>query len=151
MEKYRYYNIKNVGEIVTISGWVSKVRNLGGLIFIDLRNRTGIIQVVVKPENQFYDIACQLRNEYVIKVTGKIVERESKNANLKTGDIEVEVDILELINKSKEIPFAITDDTTALEDTRLKYRYLDLRRENLQNKFIIRNKITHATRNYFSS
>ena len=151
MEKYKYYNIDNVGEVVTINGWVSKVRNLGGLVFIDLRNRTGIIQVVVKPENKYYEIANELRNEYVVKVTGKIVERESKNSKLATGDIEVEVEELELINKSKEIPFSITDDTTALEDTRLKYRYLDLRRESLQNKFVIRNNITFATRKYFNN
>ena len=150
MEKYKYYNIENVGEEVTLTGWVSKVRNLGGLVFIDLRNRTGIMQVVVRPENKYYEVANSLRNEYVIKVTGKIVERESKNSKLATGDIEVEVDSLELINKSKEIPFAITDDTTALEDTRLKYRYLDLRREALQNNFVIRNKITFATRKYFN-
>ena len=151
MDKYKYYDIKNVGEIVTLNGWVSKVRNLGGLIFIDLRNRTGIMQVVVRPENKYYDIACQLKNEYVIKVTGKIVERESKNTKISTGEIEVEVDTLELINKSKEVPFLINDETTALEDTRLKYRYLDLRRESLQNNFVIRNKITYATRKFFNN
>ncbi len=151
MEKFKTYNIKNVGETVTISGWVSKVRNLGGLIFIDLRNRTGIMQVIVRPENENYEIACELKNEYVIKVTGKIVERESKNLKLATGEIEVEVDNLELINKSKEIPFAITDDTNALEDTRLKYRYLDLRREALKNNFVVRNAITFATRKFLNN
>ena len=137
LESFKHYNIKNVGEEVTLTGWVSKVRNLGGLVFIDLRNRTGIMQVVVRPESEYYSVAESLKNEYVIKVTGKIVERESKNTKIETGEIEVEVSKLELINKSKEVPFAITDDTTALEDTRLKYRYLDLRRENLQNKNII--------------
>lgn len=151
MEKFKTYNIKNVGEIVTVSGWVSKVRNLGGLIFIDLRNRTGIMQVIVRPENENYGIACELKNEYVIKVTGKIVERESKNDKLATGEIEVEVENLELINKSKEIPFAITDDTNALEDTRLKYRYLDLRREALKNNFVVRNAITFATRKFLNN
>lgn len=151
MEKFKTYNIKNVGETVTISGWVSKVRNLGGLIFIDLRNRTGIMQVIVRPENENYGIACELKNEYVIKVTGKIVERESKNEKLATGEIEVEVENLELINKSKEIPFAITDDTNALEDTRLKYRYLDLRREALKNNFVVRNAITFATRKFLNN
>ena len=151
MTKFKTYNIKNVGETVTISGWVSRVRNLGGLIFIDLRNRTGIMQVIVRPENENYEIACELKNEYVIKVTGKIVERESKNLKLATGEIEVEVDNLELINKSKEIPFAITDDTNALEDTRLKYRYLDLRRESLKNNFVVRNAITFATRKFLNN
>ena len=150
MEKYKHYNISNVGEVVTLSGWVSKVRNLGGLIFIDLRNRTGIMQVVVRPENEYYEIASNLKNEYVIEVTGKIVERESKNLKIETGEIEVDVDKLVLINKSKEIPFAITDDTNALEDTRLKYRYLDLRREALKNNFVVRNNITFAARKFLN-
>ncbi len=150
MEKYQYYSIQNVGEEVTLKGWVSKVRNLGGLVFIDLRNRTGIMQVVVRPENKDYELANSLRNEYVIEVQGKIVERESKNPKLATGDIEVESSNLVLINTSKEIPFQITDDTTALEDTRLKYRYLDLRREVLRDKFVTRNKITFATRKFLN-
>ena len=151
LESFKNYNIKNVGEVVTLTGWVSKVRNLGGLVFIDLRNRTGIMQVVVRPENEFYSIAESLKNEYVIKVTGKIVERESKNTKIATGEIEVEVDKLELINKSKEVPFAIQDETNALEDTRLKYRYLDLRREALKKNFVIRNDVTFATRKFLNS
>ena len=149
MEKYKYYNINNVGEEVIINGWVSKVRNLGGLVFIDIRNRTGIIQAVVRPDNKCYDIANSLGNEYVIRVSGKIVERENKNKNILSGDIEIDVNKLELINKSKDIPFVISDDTNALEDTRLKYRFLDLRREILKNNFIIRDKITYATRKFF--
>ena len=151
LEKYKHYNIKNVGEEVTLYGWVAKVRNLGGLVFIDLRNRVGIMQVVVRPENKYYDVALSLKNEYVIKVEGKIVERESKNSKLETGEIEVDVNKLELINKSKEIPFMITDDTTALEDTRLKYRYIDLRREALKNNFVVRNAITFATRKFLNN
>ena len=151
LEKYKHYNIKNVGEEVTLYGWVAKVRNLGGLVFIDLRNRVGIMQVVVKPENKYYDVALSLKNEYVIKAEGKIVERESKNTKIETGEIEVDVNKLELINTSKELPFMITDDTTALEDTRLKYRYLDLRRENLKNKFVVRNAITFATRKFLNN
>ena len=151
LECFKHYNIKNVGEEVTLTGWVSKVRNLGGLVFIDLRNRAGIMQVVVRPENESYAVAESLKNEYVIKVTGKIVERESKNTKIETGEIEVEVDKLELINKSKEVPFAIQDETNALEDTRLKYRYLDLRREALKNNFVIRNDVTYATRKFLNS
>lgn len=151
LEKYKHYNIKNVGEEVTLYGWVAKVRNLGGLVFIDLRNRVGIMQVVVRPENKYYDVALSLKNEYVIRVEGKIVERESKNSKLETGEIEVDVNKLELINKSKELPFMITDDTTALEDTRLKYRYLDLRREVLKNNFVVRNAITFATRKFLNN
>ena len=151
MEKYKYYNIKNIGQEVTIQGWVSKVRNLGGLVFIDLRNRSGIIQAVVRPENKYYDLANELKSEYVIKINGTIVERESKNAKLLSGEIEVDVKELILINKSKEVPFQIIDDTTALEDTRLKYRYLDLRRESLRDNFILRNKITFATRKFLNA
>ena len=151
MEKYKHYNINNVGEEITLLGWASKVRNLGGLIFIDLRNRSGIMQVVVRPENQYYEVAQEIKNEYVIKVIGKIVERESKNLKMATGEIEVEVEYLELINTSKEVPFAITDDTTALEDTRLKYRYLDLRRPTLLNNMVLRNNVTYATREYLNN
>ena len=144
-------NINNINETVNLSGWVQKSRNLGGIIFVDLRDRSGLIQLVIHPENKYYELAESLRNEYVINVTGKVLEREKKNSNLETGDIEVEVDTLTLLNSSLEIPFAITDDTTALEDTRLKYRYLDLRRNSLQNKFITRNKITFATRKFLNS
>ncbi len=144
------FNIKNVDEVVTLYGWVAKKRNLGGLIFIDLRDRSGIIQLVIKPENSCYNLAETLKNEYVIKVVGKIAERESKNLNLATGEIEVIVDNLEILNTSIDIPFSITDDTTALEDTRLKYRYLDLRRSELQNKMIMRHKITFAIREYLN-
>ena len=151
MEKYKHYNINNVGEEITLLGWASKVRNLGGLIFIDLRNRSGIMQVVVRPENQYYEVAQEIKNEYVIKVIGKIVERESKNLKMATGEIEVEVEYLESINTSKEVPFAITDDTTALEDTRLKYRYLDLRRPILLNNMVLRNNVTYATREYLNN
>ncbi len=151
MEKLKTYNLNNVGEVVTLKGWVSKVRNLGGLIFIDLRNRTGIMQVVVRPENEYYNEALKLKSEYVIKIVGKIVERESKNDKLETGDIEVIVSELYIINKSKEIPFQISNDTTALEDTRLKYRYLDLRRDILQKNLSTRNKITFATREFLNN
>ena len=151
MKNYEIYTIKNVGEEVNLKGWVSKVRNLGGLVFIDLRNRTGIIQAVVRPENKYYELANTLKSEYVIEITGTIVERESKNDKLITGEIEIDVSYLKLINVSKEIPFQISDDTTALEDTRLKYRYLDLRRESLKNNFVLRNKITFATRKFLNN
>ena len=144
------FNLKNVGEIVTLEGWVSKKRNLGGLIFIDLRDRSGIIQLTLRPENECYSIADALKNEYVIKVTGKIVERESKNLNIPTGEIEVDVETLEIINKSDELPFPISDDITALEDTRLKYRYLDLRRSNIQSNLMLRHKVCLLARNYLS-
>lgn len=142
-------NLSHLNEKVTLYGWVSKKRNLGGLIFIDLRDRSGIVQLMIKPENEFYNLAETLKNEYVIKVDGIVKERESKNSKLKTGDIEIDVTNLEVINTSAETPFPITDDVTALEDTRLKYRYLDLRRPILMNNFVIRHKITMAVRNFF--
>ena len=150
MKDFEHYNLKNVGQEITLKGWVSKVRNLGGLIFIDLRNRSGIMQVVVRPDNKYYDIASKVRNEYVIKVTGKIVERENKNLKIPTGEIEVDVNYFELINESVDIPFTITDDTTALEDTRLKYRYLDIRRDLIKNNLILRHKVAMIIRNFLS-
>lgn len=145
------YNINNVGESVTLYGWASKVRNLGGLIFIDLRDRSGIMQLVINPEAKCYDIANTIKSEYVIKVNGIIEKRSSVNKNISTGEIEVVVNNIEILSKSKEIPFEISDTTTALEDTRLKYRYLDLRRNSLKNNLETRHKITIATRNYLDS
>lgn len=152
MKKYNNgeFNIKNVGETVELYGWVQKKRDLGGLVFIDLRDRSGIIQLIVRPENKYYDIATSLKTESVIRAVGTINERESKNPKLPTGEIEVIVDELELINQSIDIPFEISDNTTALEDTRLKYRFLDLRRESLKNNLMLRHKVTMITRNYLS-
>ena len=152
MKKYNNseFNIKRVGEEVTLYGWVSKKRNLGGLVFIDLRDRSGIIQLVVRPEDDDYEVASALKNESVIKVNGVICERENKNKKIPTGEVEVEVSKLELINTSCDTPFEISDDTTALEDTRLKYRYLDLRRSSLQENLILRHKVTMIARNFLS-
>ena len=152
MKKYENnsFTIKNVGEIVTLYGWVNKTRNLGGVIFIDLRDRSGIIQLAIKPDNKYYKQALEIKNEYVLKVEGAIIERESKNKNLNTGEIEVDVTNLEILNTSIELPFDL-NNTTALEDTRLKYRYLDLRKENLKEKLIKRHEITFAVREYFNN
>ncbi len=144
------FNIENVGQTVELYGWVQKKRDLGGLVFIDLRDRSGIIQLVVRPENEYYNIATSLKSESVIKVVGDICERENKNIKIPTGEIEVIVNYLELINQSIDIPFELNENTTALEETRLKYRYLDLRRENLKNNLILRHKITLIARNYLS-
>ena len=141
-------NIKNVGEKVTLYGWVQKKRNLGAVVFIDLRDRSGIVQIVVRDNAKFYDLAASLKSESVLKVTGIVSERESKNPNIPTGEVEVEVNELELLNTSKDIPFEISDDTTALEDTRLKYRYLDIRRRSVTNNLVVRHKITMAIRNF---
>lgn len=142
------FNIENVGEIVELYGWVMKKRNLGGLIFIDLRDRSGIIQLVVRPENKNYDKASDLKSEYVIRAIGKIVKRESINKNIATGEIEVEVDELEILNTSNEIPFELKDDTSAIEDTRLKYRYLDLRRNPIKDRIVARSNIMHYVREF---
>lgn len=150
----KYNNIEftqnEVNQTVTLQGWVNKKRNLGGLIFIDLRDRSGIIQLVIRPENKNYAIAETIKNEYVIEITGTIVERENKNEHMKTGEIEVEVDNLIVLNKAIDLPFEISDNTTALEDTRLKYRYLDLRRNSLKEKIITRHKIMSTIRNYLN-
>ena len=143
--------IKNVGEVVTLHGWVQKKRDLGGVVFIDLRDRSGIVQIVVRDGAEFYDLAASLKSESVLKVTGTVSERESKNPNIPTGDIEVEVSELELLNTSKDIPFEISDDTTALEDTRLKYRYLDIRRREVTNNLVTRHKVTMAVRNFLDN
>ena len=143
-------NIKNVGQKLEVYGWASKIRNLGGVLFIDLRDRSGIVQIVIKPDNKCYDTALKIKSEYVVKACGNVVERESKNKNIATGDIEIEVEDIEILNKSKDLPFTITDDTTALEDTRLKYRYLDIRRPILRDIILLRHKVFHIIRNYMN-
>lgn len=143
-------NLSQVGKEVTLYGWVSKVRNLGGLLFVDLRDRSGIVQLVIHPESEYYETATTLRNEFVIKVQGIVSERESKNKNIPTGEIEIEVSSLEIINKAHDLPFEISDHTTALEDTRLKYRYLDLRRPVLQQNLMIRHHIMTSVREYLN-
>ena len=132
---------------VTLYGWVQKKRDLGGVCFIDLRDRSGIVQLVAR-EGNCYEVASSLKSESVIKVKGIVSERESKNKNIPTGDIEIELSEIELLNSSNDLPFEISDDTTALEDTRLKYRYLDIRRRTVTNNLITRHKITMAIRNF---
>ena len=143
--------ITDVNKVVELKGWVAKKRNLGGLIFIDVRDRYGITQIAVKPENANYEVANQLKNEYVIYVKGTVIERESKNKDLPTGDIEIDCIELKILNTSIQPPIIIADNTDALEDTRLKYRYLDLRRPCMQKFFITKSKITQAVREYLTS
>ncbi len=145
--------LSNVNEIVELKGWVAKTRNLGGLIFIDLRDRYGITQVVVNPKDvkqEIYETAEKIRNEYVLYVKGKVNERESKNPHLPTGDIEIKVEKIEVISTAETTPLIIHDETDALEDTRLKYRYLDLRRPILQNNLIVKSKVMRIMRNFLS-
>jgi len=148
--KYTHHNnelnISHVKQVVLLKGWVAKNRNLGGLLFIDLRDRFGITQLVVKPENPFYDTALKIKNEFVIEAKGIVIERESKNKNIFTGEIEVEVIELTILSSAETPPIIIANDTDALEETRLKYRYLDLRRPVMQNYLIKRHEITQAFR-----
>lgn len=148
--KYTHHNnelnIKHVGEHVYLKGWVQKSRNLGGLVFIDLRDRFGITQIVVKPDHKDYEKALKIRSEYVIEVKGVVLERESKNLNIPTGEIEIEVSDLTILSSAETPPMTVSNDSDALEETRLKYRYLDLRRPVMQNYLIQRHKITQAIR-----
>ena len=140
-------NEKNVGQEVTLVGWVSKKRNLGSIVFIDLRDRSGIIQVTVGEGVQIPDI----RNEYIISVKGKVSLKEKENPNLKTGKIEILANKIEVVNTAKTTPLIIADETDALEDTRLKYRYLDLRRPIMQSYMDIRHQIKMAVHEYLSA
>lgn len=140
----------DAGKTVTLNGWVSKKRDLGGIIFIDIRDRYGITQLKASPENkQIRDMAESLGNEFVISASGKVILRESINKNIPTGDIEVELDSLEILNESDVPPFVVEDDVKAADDLRLKYRYLDLRRNNLASNFIIRSKVYQIVHKYF--
>ncbi len=143
--------IKNIGEQVTLVGWAAKKRDLGGLVFIDLRDRYGITQIVVEPNNAYYQTALEVKSEYVLKVIGTVVERESKNSNLPTGDVEVIAEELKVLSTAEQPPLLIQDNTDALEDTRMKYRYLDLRRPCMQSNMILRHKTTISIRNYFDN
>ncbi len=144
------FNIKNVGEVVTLSGWVNKKRDLGGLVFVDLRDRSGIIQLVISPDSSVYKEALTLKNEDVISVTGEVLKREKANSNLKTGDIEVNVSSMKILNRCLDLPFDL-NNVTALEETRLKYRYLDLRRDELKNNLIVKHQIMQSAREYLNS
>ena len=143
--------LTDVNKTVELKGWVQKSRNLGGLIFIDLRDRYGITQIVVNPENPNYEVAEQLRNEFVVYVKGIVVERSSKNKNIPTGEVEILASELVIVNKAETTPMIIADETDALEDTRLKYRYLDLRRPVMQNFLLTRHKAMRATRDFLDN
>src|SRR5699024_1810563 len=128
-------NKQNVDELVLLKGWVQKRRDLGGLIFIDLRDKSGIIQVVFHPEAaDALSVADSVRSEFVIEVKGKIVKRDEQtiNPSMKTGEIEVNASDITVLNKAKNPPFLIQDQTDVSEDLRLQYRYMDLRRKSLQ-------------------
>ena len=142
---------EHIGTTITLKGWVSRRRNLGGLIFIDLRDREGLMQLVVNPENadaNVVETAESLRSEFVIEVTGTVEAREQANDNLPTGAVELKVENLKVLNTAKTTPFEIKDGVEASDDTRMRYRYLDLRRPEMLENFKLRAKATHAIRNY---
>ncbi|EMB71374.1 aspartate--tRNA ligase [Streptococcus mutans] len=142
---------EHIGQELTLKGWVARRRDLGGLIFIDLRDREGIVQLVINPKtasNTVVKSAESLRSEYVIEVTGMIVERDQANDNLPTGCVEMQVTQLTILNASQTPPFEIKDKIEVNDDTRLRYRYLDLRRPEMLKNFKLRAKVTHVIRNY---
>ena len=155
---YRNYKlnelrIENVGEEVVLSGWVSKVRDLGHFTFIDLRDRYGITQILVNEEGagkELFEEARKLKNEWVIKVTGKVAERSSKNKNIPTGDIEVEAKNIEILSRSKQLPFEIDETGNLNENMRLTYRYLDIRRPKMLNNIIKRNDMLFSIRKFMN-
>ena len=142
---------EHVGQEITLKGWVARRRDLGGLIFIDLRDREGIMQLVINPESVSDEVmktAESLRSEFVIEVTGKVAAREQVNDKLATGSVELHVDSLTVLNTAKTTPFEIKDGIEANDDTRLRYRYLDLRRPEMLENLKLRAKVTHSIRNY---
>ena len=140
-----------VGKQVVVCGWVQRQRDLGALIFVDLRDRTGIVQLAFddNTDREIFDKAFQLRSEFVVMAKGNVRMRSSINTEIPTGEIEVEVDELKVLGESKTPPFEIVENSNAKEDLRLKYRYLDLRRADLQKNILMRHKIAKVTRDYF--
>ena len=145
--------LANLSQQVTLAGWVQKVRNLGAMTFIDIRDRYGITQLVVEEHSSadVKEIAAQLGREYVIQATGKVVERSSKNTKIPTGEIEVVLDNLKILNAAQTPPFTIEDNSDGGDDLRMRYRFLDLRRNPLKNALILRHRIAQATRSYLDS
>ena len=142
---------EHIGQEITLKGWVARRRDLGGLIFIDLRDREGIMQLVINPEKVSAEVmatAESLRSEYVIEVTGQVAAREQANDKLATGAVELNVTALAVLNTAKTTPFEIKDGIEANDDTRLRYRYLDLRRPEMLENLKLRAKVTHSIRNY---
>ncbi|MBL0847637.1 aspartate--tRNA ligase [Mammaliicoccus fleurettii] len=141
-----------IGQTVTLNGWVQKRRDLGGLIFIDLRDREGVVQIVFNPDfsQEALNVAEKVRSEYVIQVKGLVTKRDEKSVNdkIKTGKVEVQVSDIIILNESETPPFSITDMNDIDENVRLKYRYIDLRRESLAQTFKMRHQITRSVRNY---
>lgn len=145
--------IENVGQKVTLAGWVQRSRKLGGMTFIDLRDRYGITQLVLEADADaaLVETATSLGREYVIQATGEVVERQSKNPKMGTGDIEIRLEAINILNKSAVPPFTIEDESDGGEDLRAKFRYLDLRRNPLQKALALRHRLAHEVRNYLDA
>lgn len=145
--------LENVNEKVCLSGWVQKIRNLGAMSFIDLRDRYGITQLVVEESAtaEIKDKAARLGREFVIQVNGKVVERASKNAKIPTGDIEIWIDTLDILSHSEIPPFTIEDNSDGGDELRMKYRYLDLRRSIVRKNLELRHQMAHLVRNYLDN
>ena len=147
-----HFELKTAGESVVLRGWVNRRRDLGGLIFIDLRDRYGLTQIVFNPEiaPEAHAVASDVRNEFVLEATGVVRERPdgTKNPRLKTGDIEIEVHYLKVLNTALNPPFYINEDSDVDESLRLKYRYLDLRRERMQRNVLLRHQIVKYIRDF---
>ena len=145
--------IENVGQKVTLAGWVQRSRKLGGMTFIDLRDRYGITQLVLEADADaaLVETATSLGREYVIQATGEVVERQSRNARMDTGDIEIKLEAINILNKSVTPPFTIEDESDGGEDLRAKFRYLDLRRNPLQKALALRHRLAHEVRNYLDA
>ena len=141
---------EHIGSSVTLSGWIQKSRDLGGMTFIDLRDRYGITQLVFNMETDkgLCEKARKLGREFVVQVEGKVIERSSKNKNMPTGEVEIEVTSLNVLNEAKTPPFTIEDETDGGDELRMQYRYLDLRRNPVQEKLKLRNKVSLETRKY---
>ncbi|MGY6745017.1 MAG: aspartate--tRNA ligase [Cecembia sp.] len=143
--------IENTGQEVSLAGWVQRVRNKGGLIWVDLRDRYGVTQLIFEEgstDGSLLEKAASLGREFVVQATGKVVERTSKNDKIPTGDVEIKVEALEVLNPSKVPPFIIEDETDGGDDLRMKYRYLDLRRNNVRQKLQLRHRMMQETRKY---
>ena len=155
---YRDYKLnelrmENIGEEVTLSGWISKVRDLGHFVFIDLRDRYGVTQVLLNEEvsgSELFEEAKKYKNEWVLKVTGVVAERSSKNKNIPTGDIEIEAKKIEVLSRAKQLPFEISETGNLSENMRLTYRYLDIRRPKMLNNIIKRNDMLFSIRKFMN-
>ena len=142
--------LKHVGHVTTLAGWVQRTRKMGGMTFVDIRDRYGITQLVFNQDVNIdlFDLSNKLGREYVIQAIGEVAERSNKNANIETGDVEILVSEMNILNESKTPPFTIEDNTDGGEDIRMKYRYLDLRRNTVRQNLELRHRMAFETRRY---